>query len=305
MCYTTSCFNFKIPATRVDKFKIHWDAVQFGVKLCRMRCWIYFLLLAPTICSGQIATGVRVNEVKFSSDTAISKPILDRCAKQIKNEYFEGMGWRDEATELMVFCLQDNGYFKATAVPEFQQLSDKGNTHHFALTFQLNVGHQYRIADVIFRGTEPFEPSELQPRLAVRPGDVFARNRIGNGLDNLRRFYSQRGYINFTPLPQVETNEAQATVVITVTLDAGRQYHVGGIEFSGVGSEIASKLRNSLELKKGEIYDGSKVPEFFRRNKTLLPKGATPERNFSAIRNDALALIYLKFDFVQPGYLRK
>src|SRR4051812_23852757 len=117
-----------------------------------MRHWIYILLLGPAFCSGQIATGVRVNEVKFNSDTAIAAPILDRCGKLVKNRHFEGVDWRDEATELMILCLQDNGYFKATAVPEFQKLSNQGKTHHFAATFRLNVGHQYRIADIILRG---------------------------------------------------------------------------------------------------------------------------------------------------------
>jgi outer membrane protein assembly factor BamA len=270
-----------------------------------MRNWLYILLLAPTFCAGQIATGVRVDQVKFVSDNSVATSTLDACARQIKSRYFEGASWRDEATERVVFCLLDNGYFKATVIPEFQQLPDKNNTHHFAVTFRLNPGHKYRLEDIIFRGNAQFDPSELRSLFNVRPGDVFARIRVGEGLDQLRRFYSQHGYINFTPLPVVETDDVRNTVALTIDIDSGRQYHVGGIEFSGVSAEDAAKLKDRLELRKGDVFDGRLVTKFFQENKGILPKEATPKGSFSPVKDDVDALIFLRFDFVQSGYLRK
>jgi outer membrane translocation and assembly module TamA len=270
-----------------------------------MRCWIHILLLGSTFCSGQIATGVRVNEVRFDTDKSISAPILDHCAKLINRQYFEGPDWREKATERLVFCLQDNGYFKATVNPQFQQLADKDNTHQFAVTFRLNPGHQFRIADIILSGSKPFDPSEIKSLLNVHPGEIFARNKIATGLDNLRRFCGQKGYIDFTPVPLVEADDVRSTIVLRLSLDPGRQYHVGGIAFSGVSSETAAKLISNLELKKGAVFEEDKVSEFFQQNKGILPKTATQESNFSVIRDDASALVYLKFDFMKADYSRK
>jgi outer membrane protein assembly factor BamA len=124
-------------------------------------------------------------------------------------------------------------------------------------------------------------------------------------LDNLRRFCGQKGYIDFTPVPLVEADDVRSTIVLRLSLDPGRQYHVGGIAFSGVSSETAAKLTSNLGLKKGAVFEEDKVSEFFQQNKSPLPKTATQESNFSVIRDDASALVYLKFDFMKVDYSRK
>jgi outer membrane protein insertion porin family len=41
----------------------------------------------------------------------------------------------------------------------------------------------------------------LRHLFPIKDGDIISREKIGKGLENLRKVYGQFGYINFTSVP--------------------------------------------------------------------------------------------------------
>ncbi len=46
----------------------------------------------------------------------------------------------------------------------------------------------------------------------IKDGDVFDRDKIAKGLDNLRKAYGQLGYINYTSVPEPTFDEEKKLV---------------------------------------------------------------------------------------------
>jgi len=80
------------------------------------------------------------------------------------------------------------------------------------------------------------------------------------GLENIGRAYGR----------EAEVDGARGTVDLTVRIDQQVQYRVGSIEFLGVIGATREKLMESVQ-KPGEIFDVSRLNEFFKANQPILP----------------------------------
>jgi len=59
-------------------------------------------------------------------------------------------------------------------------------------------------------------------------------------------------------------------------IDQQTQYRVGSIEFLGVNTVTREKLLESLP-KPGEIFDGTRLDEFFKVSRAILPSDASKD----------------------------
>jgi outer membrane protein assembly factor BamA len=73
-----------------------------------------------------------------------------------------------------------------------------------------------------------------------------------------------------TPEPDTEVDEGRKTVDLVVKIDQQVQYRVASIDLLGVNAVTREKLMESLP-KPGEVFDRTKLDEFFKVNRTSLP----------------------------------
>lgn len=115
------------------------------------------------------------------------------------------------------------------------------------------------------------------------------------GLDNLRRVYVQEGYVDMTAEPTTEVDETNRTIDLVLKINQEAQYRVGGIEFLGVNTVTREKLLESLP-KPGEIFDETRLNEFFKVNRAILPSDAS--RDDVNVRRDLKTrTVAILFDF--------
>jgi outer membrane protein assembly factor BamA len=97
-----------------------------------------------------------------------------------------------------------------------------------------------------------------------------------------------------TPEPNTEVEEDRKTVDLVVKIDQQVQYHVGSIEFLGVNAVTREKLMESLP-KPGEVFDRTKLDEFFKINRTILPPDVSRD-DVNVERDSKMRTVRILFD---------
>jgi outer membrane protein assembly factor BamA len=86
------------------------------------------------------------------------------------------------------------------------------------LTVQVDEGQQYRLEDIRFNNSRAISNVDaLRSLFPVKDGDIFSREEVAKGLDNLRFAYRQNGYINFTSIPNTQFNDERQIISLGKT----------------------------------------------------------------------------------------
>lgn len=216
------------------------------------------------IMAGQIATGIHLIDVRFNGDTRLDGVDLGKCATDLKSKIYIGTQWTDDLVDsVRTRCLLDKGYFKAAVKASTQQLPDNQSTHQFVITFDIDAGPRYRVGHITFKNNHAISNTKaLRHLFPIKDGDIFDRNAIAKGLENLRYAYGELGYINFTPVPSATFDDEKKLGFLEIDVDEGKQFYVSSIGIVGVDS----KVLNDLPLTPGQLYNVRLIDEFLRRH---------------------------------------
>jgi outer membrane protein insertion porin family len=170
---------------------------------------------------------------------------------------------------------QNRGYFEVKIFDETVKILPKSGTGfrlpllltrgpgiYADLTIPIEEGRQYHLNTANFVGIKLFrEPSVLLPYFGMRPatatskGDVFSREKLTKGLENLRKVYGQFGYIDFVPEPSFDVIPNSDKIDLTITADEGKQFFIRRIDFSGNTTTRDKVIRREILLDEGDMYN--------------------------------------------------
>jgi outer membrane protein assembly factor BamA len=253
------------------------------------------LIAQPTVPS----RGIRIETLSISGVTQVSMPdrqsvrdeVISRCCDHAETQ---------EIRERIVYAFQERGYYKAR-VQQLEVTPLDLHTVPPSVTVVVTVedGYQYRLKSVQFSGAKAFAASQLRQQFAISDGDIFNAEKIRKGLDNLRKLYASRGYVNLTPVPNTESDDEAAAITLQIDLDEGKQFHLGGLVLDGeeLHPGDGAKLLAAWKPMEGGVYDGTRVEAWWRLAATLLPPGSHMEQMLG-LRQDATSSIvtgYLRF----------
>lgn len=174
----------------------------------------------------------------------------------------------DDDMELVREDLQNRGYFKANVGEPQTHIRDTGHEgFHVPLlqhgpgksmdiTVPIEEGEQYRLGSITFKGNKAFNNTKaLRSVFPLKDGDIFNRQKIAKGLDNLKNAYGSQGYINMTSIPTPSFDEKNKTVSFEIDVDEGKQFYVRRIEFEGNTTTRDKVIRRELLLEEGQRYN--------------------------------------------------
>jgi outer membrane protein assembly factor BamA len=83
-----------------------------------------------------------------------------------------------------------------------------------------------------FRSADPdlplvFSTAQLRKQVPMRNGDIFDVYKLREGFDALKKLYASSGWIDFTPTPDFDIDDAAKQINLTLELDQEKQYRVG------------------------------------------------------------------------------
>ncbi len=184
---------------------------------------------------------------------------------------------------------QRHGYYAARVNKiERNLLASFSGRALVSVTVDLQEGPQYRLGTLTFRNNKRFSSEQLRGIFPLRDGEIFATDKIRQGLENLRTLYGTVGYINMTAVPNEYIDRLNNRISLDVDLDEGSEYRVGKVRILGLPNGVDEKSSvEQLGLKSGDVYNQARVSSFdervsrFMRN---LPESTVPQSQ-RTIRN--------------------
>jgi outer membrane protein insertion porin family len=224
---------------------------------------------------------VKVGKIRFEGNKNIKSRILRSAMKNLKpigiphSIFLENIFAKtydatklDEDTERVRMEFHNRGYFKVVVNDPKVQIHDTGHKGaHIPLlqsgpgkavdiTMEIEEGDKYRLGKITFKNNAHLTNNvALRNLFPIKDGDVFSREKIAKGLEQLRKAYGEFGYINYTGLPNTTFDEDKKLVNVEIDVDEGKQFYVRRIEFTGNTTTRDKVIRRELALEEGGIYN--------------------------------------------------
>jgi outer membrane protein assembly factor BamA len=153
----------------------------------------------------------------------IQMPISDQqeIAASIKRQRYKSLdGVVEEAIERVRAGWQNQGYFKVEVSGDTRTLTKNADLQ-IALFVHVDEGLQYTLGGIIFKHNNAISNLDaLRSLFPIKDGEIFSREKIMKGLENLRKVYGEFGYINYTQAfrpPRSTTNRSWPSLKSTLT----------------------------------------------------------------------------------------
>jgi outer membrane protein assembly factor BamA len=201
---------------------------------------------------------ISINNVTFSGFIQMPVSDQDEIASSVKREAhgYSLENVVDEALERVRAGWQNRGYFNVAVNGDGKVLKKDGTNVHIALFVHVDENIQYRLGKITFKNNRAVTNSTaLRNLFRIQDGDIFSREKIGEGLANMGKAYSQLGYLNYTGVPSTTFDDEQKLIHLEIDVDEGRQFYVGDIIVEGLNETARQKVLKDLLLKSGQIYD--------------------------------------------------
>jgi len=224
---------------------------------------------------------VKVGKIRFRGNKHINDRTLRAAMKNLKpigiphSIFLENIFAKtydatklEEDTERVRAEFQNRGYFKVLVEDAKTEIHDTGHTgFHIPLvqagqgkavdiTMPIVEGARYHLGSITFKNNKAIQNVKaLRSLFPMKDGDIFSREKIAKGLENLRKAYGEAGYINFTSVPDTKFDDDKKIVDLVIDVDEGKQFYVRRIEFQGNTTTRDKVIRREIALEEGQIYN--------------------------------------------------
>lgn len=222
----------------------------------------------------------RVADIEFEGNQVFSSDKLRSEMKLVKQAgFFTTFTSKDiyhkeklqaDLDRLRVLTYVDNGYLNARfGEPRVEQVGKVGSWvpifghkgEGLKIVIPINEGRQYRAGDIKIQDNKEFTEEQIKSILDIKPGDIVkGYSVVHKGIENLKKLYGSRGYIQFDAFfsPEFKDDPADPTkgiADITFALEEGKQFTLRRLEFVGNTFTRDNVLRREVLLNEGERYN--------------------------------------------------
>ncbi len=223
---------------------------------------------------------VKVGRIRFEGNERVGSRTLRRAMKNLrpigipKSIFLENIFSKTydakkltEDTERVRDAYQQRGYFKALVQDPKTETRNtgglripllmKGGGKAVDITMPIEEGERYKLGSITFKNAKAVTNLQaLRGLFPIGDGDLFNTAHIRKGLEQLRKAYSELGYINFTSVPDTKIDDQKLEINLEIDVDEGKQFFVRRIEFQGNTTTRDKVIRRELALEEGQVYNG-------------------------------------------------
>lgn len=247
----------------------------------------------------QRSSPISIVEVTFSGSLLMPISDQEQIADSVKQKA-HGTSLddiTDEGLERVRAGWQDRGYFKVRVTGETKTLTSSPVNQRIALNVHVDEGARYTLNEITFKNNKAVSNAKsLRGLFPITDGDIFNREKVAIGLENVRKAYGQFGYLNFTSVPETKVDEEKKAISLDIDFDEGKQFVVGSINVLGLDEPARQELISKLAIKPGQIYNSRLWEAAFRENAPTLAECDCP--NHEQLReDDKSGIVTLTLDF--------
>ena len=220
---------------------------------------------------------VSIDNVSFSGFLQMPISDQDKIAASIRQEIHGDSldGVIEEALERVRAGWQNRGYFKVQVSGDTRTLTKNAADLHIALFVHVYENLQYRLNEITFKHSN-VDIEVLRSLFPIKSGDIFNREKIATGLENLRKAYGEMGYINFVAVPNTNSDDQKRMISLDIDLDSGKQFYVRSVNVLGLDEPARQELARDLPIKVGQIYNSRLWELSLLKHSSMFPDCACP-----------------------------
>jgi outer membrane protein insertion porin family len=181
-----------------------------------------------------------------------------------------------------------------------------------AINFEVTEGQVATIKSIRILGAHVFKESRLIDRMVLEESggmfawfrhDKYSKQELQADVEDLRSWYMDRGYINFSvDSTQVSITPDKKDVYISVGITEGNLYKISSVKLAGELLLPEAELRKLVTIKNGDIYSRAEVNKVTRAISDRLGNDGYAFANVNAVPeiNEETREVSLTL-FVDPG----
>jgi len=153
--------------------------------------------------------------------------------------------------------------------PEVTVIEDEDGHDALAVRVEIREGQQYRVGAVDVQGDPSLDLAALRERVRLKEGEVFDRSALTADVEDLERYYTDRGFFYASVSPRTQLEEADLTVDVTFDVQKGDLHFVREIDVSGNQNTVDEVIRREMRVVEGQLYSARAVNRSRERVKRL------------------------------------
>ncbi len=206
-----------------------------------------------------------INQVVFEGNGALSE---DKLTKEVtlkpRGIYTRARIQEDVGKIVELYRL--SGRISATVTPKIVQLEQ----NRVDVVFEIDEGPETGVRAITFLGNSAFSDSDLRGVMVTQQSawyrlfttnDNYDPNRLDYDREQLRKFYTNRGYYDFRVLSAIsELTPNDSAFGITMTVDEGDRYNFGAVDVVTENDRLNPEfLKMLLPIRTGDLYESDKI----------------------------------------------
>jgi outer membrane protein insertion porin family len=206
-----------------------------------------------------------INQVVFEGNGAISEDKLtEEVTLKPRGIYTRARIQEDVGKIVELYRL--SGRISATVTPKIVQLDQ----NRVDVVFEIDEGPETGVRAITFLGNSAFSDSDLREVMVTEQSawyklfttnDNYDPNRLDYDREQLRKFYTNRGYYDFRVLSAIsELAPDDSAFAITMTIDEGDRYNFGTVDIVTENDRLNPDfLKLLLPIRTGDLYESDKI----------------------------------------------
>jgi outer membrane protein insertion porin family len=195
----------------------------------------------------QLKEGLK--QVGLAESRIFDRALLERAERELKNQYISRGKYGVQIT---------------TTVTPLER-------NRVAINFEIAEGDVAKIRGINVVGNKVFKDGDLLDEFVLRtPGwltwysknDQYSKPKLQADLENLRSFYLNQGYLEFTvDSTQVTITPDKNDIFITVNVTEGKKFKVKEVKLAGDLIVPEAELKKLIKLKPGDVFSRERLTE--------------------------------------------
>jgi len=206
-----------------------------------------------------------INQVTFEGNSAIATTKLtEEVTIRPRGIYTRARVQEDVGKIVELYRL--SGRISATVTPKLVQLDQ----NRVDVVFEINEGPETGVRSITFLGNSAFSDNDLREVMVTEQSawyklftsnDNYDPNRLDYDREQLRKFYTNRGYYDFRVLSAIsELAPDDSAFGITITVNEGDRYNFGEIDIVTENDRLNPDfLKLLLPIASGQLYESDKI----------------------------------------------
>ncbi|MDZ4362698.1 POTRA domain-containing protein, partial [Brevundimonas sp.] len=206
-----------------------------------------------------------INQVVFEGNGAISEDKLtEEVTLKPRGIYTRARIQEDVGKIVELYRL--SGRISATVTPKIVQLDQ----NRVDVVFEIDEGPETGVRAITFLGNSAFSDNDLREVMVTTQSawwrlfttnDNYDPNRLDYDREQLRKFYTNRGYYDFRILSAIsELAPDDSAFAITMTVEEGDRYNFGTVDVVTENDRLNPDfLKLLLPIRTGDLYESDKI----------------------------------------------